>query len=75
MSDLVEADPSGRPVAPLLRDRSGAQRITNIELFFSACLLMLTRAEGAFPAGPKIWKAGNTRNAGGGTAPDMVTVR
>ncbi|HEX2819948.1 MAG TPA: low temperature requirement protein A [Streptosporangiaceae bacterium] len=34
MSDLAEADPSGPPVASLLRNRSGAQRVTNIELFF-----------------------------------------
>ncbi len=34
MSDLAEADQSGPPVAPLLRDRSGPQRVTNIELFF-----------------------------------------
>ena len=31
MSDLAEA---GSPVPPLLRDRSGVQRVTNIELFF-----------------------------------------
>ena len=31
MSDLAEAQ---SPVPPLLRDRSGAQRVTNIELFF-----------------------------------------
>jgi low temperature requirement protein LtrA len=31
---LAEADPSGPPVASLLRNRSGAQRVTNIELFF-----------------------------------------
>ena len=40
MSDLAEADPAGsaaaaEPAAPrLLRDRSGVQRVTNIELFF-----------------------------------------
>ena len=40
MSDLAEAGPAGsaaaaEPAAPrLLRDRSGAQRVTNIELFF-----------------------------------------
>ena len=31
MSDLAEAE---SPVPPLLRDRSGVQRVTNIELFF-----------------------------------------
>jgi glyoxylase-like metal-dependent hydrolase (beta-lactamase superfamily II) len=39
------------------------------ELGLDNCLLMLTQAEGAFPAGPTIWQAGNTRNAEGGTAP------
>ncbi len=40
MSDLAEADPAGsaaaaEPAPPrLLRDRSGSQRVTNIELFF-----------------------------------------
>ncbi len=40
MSDLAEADPAGsvgaaEPATPsLLRDRSGSQRVTNIELFF-----------------------------------------
>ena len=34
MSGVAEADQSGPSVAPLLRDRSGAQRVTNIELFF-----------------------------------------
>jgi low temperature requirement protein LtrA len=37
VSDLVQADPSGSPTpqaARLLRDRSGVQRVTNIELFF-----------------------------------------
>jgi low temperature requirement protein LtrA len=40
LSDLVAADPSGSPAGQaartprLLRDRSGAQRVTNIELFF-----------------------------------------
>ena len=31
MSDLAEQE---SPVPPLLRDRSGVQRVTNIELFF-----------------------------------------
>ena len=31
MSDLAERE---SPVPPLLRDRSGVQRVTNIELFF-----------------------------------------
>ncbi|HEX5297059.1 MAG TPA: low temperature requirement protein A [Streptosporangiaceae bacterium] len=31
MSDLAD---TGSPAPPLLRDRSGAQRVTNIELFF-----------------------------------------
>jgi len=34
VSDVAEADQPGPPVAPLLRDRSGAQQVTNIELFF-----------------------------------------
>jgi low temperature requirement protein LtrA len=37
VSDLAQADPSDSPAAQtarLLRDRSGSQRVTNIELFF-----------------------------------------
>ena len=40
MSDLAEAGPAGSAAAAkpastrLLRDRSGSQRVTNIELFF-----------------------------------------
>ena len=37
MSDVVDADTQGSPaaqIARLLRDRSGLQRVTNIELFF-----------------------------------------
>jgi low temperature requirement protein LtrA len=42
VSDLAEADPAGSAAADqataqfpsLLRDRSGSQRVTNIELFF-----------------------------------------
>jgi hypothetical protein len=37
------------------------------ELGIERCLLMLTRADGTFPAGPTIWKAGKTRPS------DMVT--
>jgi hypothetical protein len=33
------------------------------ELRLERCLLMLTQGEGAFPAGPTIWKAGITRSA------------
>jgi hypothetical protein len=35
------------------------------ELGLDRCLLMLTQPEGAFPAGPTIWKATGTRDAGG----------
>ena len=31
------------------------------ELGLERCLLTLTQAEGAFPAGPTIWKAGDAR--------------
>ena len=34
MSDLAETDSVGSPAPRLLRDRSGLQRVTNIELFF-----------------------------------------
>jgi hypothetical protein len=39
------------------------------ELGLENCLLMLTLAEGAFPAGSTIWKAGRTRSVGAATAP------
>jgi low temperature requirement protein LtrA len=34
VSEVAEADRPGRTAAHLLRDRAGAQRVTNIELFF-----------------------------------------
>ncbi len=40
------------------------------ELGIERCLLVLTQAEGAFPAGPTIWKA---RDAWGTAGSDMVT--
>ncbi len=40
------------------------------ELGIERCLLMLTQAEGAFPAGPTVWKAQDAR---GTAASDMVT--
>jgi hypothetical protein len=43
------------------------------ELSLDRCLLMLTQPEGAFPAGPTIWKATGTRDAGGEGRSDMVT--
>jgi hypothetical protein len=43
------------------------------ELGIERCLLMLTQAEGDFPAGPTIWKAGDTRSAGGEARSDIVT--
>jgi len=43
------------------------------ELGLENCLLMLTLAEGAFPAGPTIWNPGSRRDAGGGDRSDMVT--
>jgi hypothetical protein len=43
------------------------------ELGIERCLLMLTQPEGGFPAGPTIWKAGDTRDARATTRSDMVT--
>ena len=43
------------------------------ELGLENCLLMLTLAEGVFPAGPTIWKAGSRGNAGDGDRSDKVT--
>ena len=34
MSNLAEADPAAPRTPRLMRDRSGSQRVTNIELFF-----------------------------------------
>jgi hypothetical protein len=43
------------------------------ELGLENCLLMLTLAEGAFPAGPTIWKAGSTGTVGGADRSARVT--
>ena len=44
MSDLAER---GSAVPPLLRDRSGVQRVTNIELFFDLVYVFaVTQASG-----------------------------
>jgi len=39
----------------------GFEEETVFELVFERCLLTLTQAEGAFPAGPTIWTAGEPR--------------
>ena len=43
------------------------------ELAIERCLLMLTQADGAFPAGPTIWKVGAFGSARSSRGPDMVT--
>jgi hypothetical protein len=43
------------------------------ELAMDRCLLMLTQAEGAFPAGSTIWRAAGTQAAVGDERSDRVT--
>jgi hypothetical protein len=43
------------------------------ELGLERCLLMQTRAEGAFPAGPTSWRAGDRWYPGGDDRSDIVT--
>ena len=43
------------------------------ELGIERCLLILTRAEGAFPAGPTSWRAGDRRYLGTDDRSDIVT--
>jgi hypothetical protein len=43
------------------------------ELGLENCLLMLTLADGALPAGPTIWKAGACATPGGGGRSARVT--
>jgi hypothetical protein len=43
------------------------------ELGIERCLLMLTQADGSFPAGPTTWKAGNPPGAGSAADSDIVT--
>jgi len=42
------------------------------ELGIERCLLMLTKAEGSFAAGPTIWKAEGTATPGSKPCPDIV---
>jgi hypothetical protein len=42
------------------------------ELSLERCLLVLTEADGQFPAGPTIWKAGQTAVPGSTAQPDIV---
>jgi hypothetical protein len=43
------------------------------ELALDRCLLMLTQAAGAFPAGPTIWSAAGRQATAAGGRSDMVT--
>ena len=43
------------------------------ELGIERCLLVQTRAEGAFPAGPTSWRAGDRRYPGPDDRSDIVT--
>ena len=45
------------------------------ELSLERCLLMLTQADGHFPAGPTIWKAERMVTPGGAVRPDIVIER
>ena len=60
--------------APARRARPGGLTGFDEEVIFELgierCLLTLTQAEGAFSAGPTIWKA---RDAWGTAGSDMVT--
>ena len=42
------------------------------ELGIERCLLMLTQADGPFPAGPTIWKAQGIVALGSAVQPDIV---
>jgi hypothetical protein len=43
------------------------------ELSIERCLLMQTRAGGAFPAGPTVWRTGDRRGSGADGRSDIVT--
>jgi hypothetical protein len=49
MSDLAEQE---SPVPPLLRDRSGVQRVTNIELFFDLVYVFAVSGSPHEPSSP-----------------------
>ena len=74
------ADPGvGRLVrGQVLAERGGAvwpgfDEEVVFELALDRCLLMLTQAEGAFPAGPTIWTAAGRQATAAGERSDMVT--
>jgi hypothetical protein len=61
---VTDAEAAGVVRGQVLAERDGKvwpgfDQEAIFELGIERCLLMLTRADGPFPAGPTIWKAGS----------------
>jgi hypothetical protein len=67
--EVTDAEAIGVVRAQVLGERDGKvwpgfEEEAVFELTLERCLLTLTQAEGAFPAGPTIWAAGEVRSSG-----------
>ena len=73
----TDAETAGVVRRQVLAERDGKvwpgfDEETIFELSLERCLLMLTQADGPFPAGPTIWKAERTARPGSTGRPDIV---
>jgi hypothetical protein len=75
--EVTEAETAGAIRRQVLAERDGKvwpgfDEEVIFELSLERCLLMLTQAEGAFAAGPTIWKAEGMARPGSKARPDIV---
>ena len=78
--EVTDAETMGVVRAQVLAERDGKvwpgfEEQAVFELGIERCLLMLTQADGPFPAGPTRWKAGDPPGAGRAAPSDIVTKR
>jgi hypothetical protein len=76
--EVTDAGTIGLVRAQVLAERNrkvwpGFEQEVVFELGIERCLLTLTKADGPFPAGPTIWKAGTAPGAGSAAHSDIVT--
>ena len=75
--EVADAETAGVVRRQVLAERDGKvwpgfDEEAIFELSLERCLLMLTQADGPFPAGPTIWKAEGMATPGSTAQPDIV---
>jgi hypothetical protein len=77
VQEVTDAETAGVVRRQVLAERDGKvwpgfDEEAIFELSLERCLLMLTQADGPFPAGPTIWKAEGMATPGSTARPDIV---